>query len=251
MQASSWAIHTFRRRRGPGRCCPARRSPRDSRLARIAQPRWCRTRRGCAWPRSIRARARRPRIAAAPRRPTEPCVSVSMAASCVTCSMRGSSAVSAKAERSRGTSAGGALGRLRTCHWNSQCLGHDVGRGAAFDGADADGRVGRLEARVALLRGDVGAEALKLADQRRGGGDGVDPDLGHARMRFAAGDARTVGVDALMRIDHLHAGRLADDGGTGPWQVGAKPGDQRAHAGAAHLLVIRDDDVDRLLQLAH
>ena len=114
----------------------------------------------------------------------------------------------------------------------------------------AHGRVGRLEARVVLPRGDVGAEPLQLADQGRGGGDGVDADLGHARMRLAAGDARAVGVDALMRVDHPHAGRLADDDGAGPRQVRAKPGDQRAHAGAAHLLVIGDDDVDRLFQLA-
>ena len=98
-------------------------------------------------------------------------------------------------------------------------LGHDVGRRAAFDGADAYGRVGRLEARVVLPRGDVGAEPLELADQGRGGGDGVDPDIGHARMRLAAGDPRAVGVDALMRVDHPHAGRLADDDGAGPRQV--------------------------------
>ena len=77
----------------------------------------------------------------------------------------------------------------------------------------------------------------------------LTPSSRHARMRLAARDARAVGIDALMRVDHRHAGRLADDDGARPRQVLAEPGDQRPHAGAADLLVIGDDDVDRLFQL--
>jgi hypothetical protein len=50
-----------------------------------------------------------------------------------------------------------------------------------------------------------------------------------------------------MRVDHCHAGELANDDDAGARQVGSEPGDQRTDAGAANLLVIGDDDVDRLL----
>src|SRR5215471_15261016 len=70
-------------------------------------------------------------------------------------------------------------------------------------------------------------------------------------MRLAAGDARTIDVDALMSVDHLHAGRLSDDDSARTWQVLTKAGDQRTHAGAANLLVIGDDDVHWLFERSH
>src|SRR5262249_53496791 len=79
-------------------------------------------------------------------------------------------------------------------------------------------------------------------------GDGVDGERREAGMRLAAGDARTIDVDALMSVDHLHAGRLSDDDRARTWQVLTKAGDQRPHAGAANLLVIGDDDVHRLFE---
>ena len=51
----------------------------------------------------------------------------------------------------------------------------------------------------------------------------------------------------LVRVYHCHAGELANDDDAGARQVGSEPGDQRTDAGAANLLVIGDDDVDRLL----
>ncbi len=69
-------------------------------------------------------------------------------------------------------------------------------------------------------------------------------------MRLLASHDCAIGIDALMRLDHRHIGRLADDDGAGTWQVLAEPRDQRPHSGAADLLVVGDDDVDRLLQLA-
>ena len=78
----------------------------------------------------------------------------------------------------------------------------------------------------------------------------LTPSCGRLECASLARHRRAIGVDALMRVDHRHAGRLADDDGAGARQVLAEPRDQRPHAGAADLLVIGDDDMDRLLQLA-
>jgi len=69
-------------------------------------------------------------------------------------------------------------------------------------------------------------------------------------MRLAAMHGRAVGVDPLMRVDHRHAGRLADNDRARTRQILAETGDQRPHAGAADLLVIGDDEMHRLLQRA-
>jgi hypothetical protein len=53
-----------------------------------------------------------------------------------------------------------------------------------------------------------------------------------------------------MPVDHSHVGELPNNDDAGARQIGSEPPDQRTDTGAANLLVIGDDDVDRLLQLA-
>ena len=66
-------------------------------------------------------------------------------------------------------------------------------------------------------------------------------------MSLAPRHDSAISVDALMRVDHRHGGGLADDDGARSRQVGPELRDQWADAGAANLLVIGDDDVDRLV----
>ena len=73
------------------------------------------------------------------------------------------------------------------------------------------------------------------------------PSCGRLEFSLAPGHNGAIGVDAFMRVDHCHTGELANDDDAGARQVGSEPGDQRTDAGAANLLVIGDDDVDRLL----
>ena len=78
-----------------------------------------------------------------------------------------------------------------------------------------------------------------------GEGDRVDPGARPARMSVLAGDGRGQHVDALMRADRAHAGRLADDHHARLGQARRQLGDQPAHPDATDLLVIGEGEVDR------
>ena len=54
---------------------------------------------------------------------------------------------------------------------------------------------------------------------------------------------------ALVADHHLHPGRLADDAADGFAARADKFGDHAAHADAADLLVIREGEMQRLLQV--
>ena len=109
---------------------------------------------------------------------------------------------------------------------------------------------GRIEARVGRQRLQLLLHARKLADQAAGVGDGVDAVVRHARVRGAPRQLDAPAHRALVRVDHAHLGRLADEHHARQRQRLAELGDHRPHAGAADLLVVGEGEVERHLERA-
>ena len=129
-------------------------------------------------------------------------------------------------------------------------LRQDVARRAARDGADMHGRVGRIEASARVAAHDhLLGDAVELGDELGRGHDGVGPERRLRGMGLEAVHGREEGPDALVGVDHLEPGRLADDHGARGGQVPAEAGDRVHHAETGRLLVVGEQDVDRRLHI--
>ena len=106
---------------------------------------------------------------------------------------------------------------------------------------------------VAVVRALVAEAARHLSQMRddfRRHLDRVDTRVHQRGMAFVALDPADVGALALVRGDHPHLGRLADDADEGlDRQIGEVP-DQSVHADATDLLVMGEGEIDRCLQAA-
>src|SRR3546814_11501209 len=90
---------------------------------------------------------------------------------------------------------------MRISDWSSDVCSSDL----------RDRGMRRLEMRVAMFRLLVFAlQAVDLGDQLAGILVGIDALVGGAGMRLQAMHHRGAGAAALVRVDHLHLGRLAD-----------------------------------------
>src|SRR5262245_60158921 len=69
-------------------------------------------------------------------------------------------------------------------------------------------------------------------------------------MRFAAMHDGAISVDALMGVDHPHAGGFSHDDRARPRQILADAGNQRSYSSAANLRVIGDDEMHRLFEVS-
>ncbi|MNX99924.1 hypothetical protein D3C86_1324010 [compost metagenome] len=124
-----------------------------------------------------------------------------------------------------------------------------VQRDATLDRAGGGRRERHVEGLVVRAVGlEFIGDVADEADQPRRVFDGVHALRRQRRMRGLALHAAAVGVDALVRHDHAHAGRLADDAAARPHATVSQFGQKIRRAHAADLLVERQRVVHRLAQ---
>jgi hypothetical protein len=127
--------------------------------------------------------------------------------------------------------------------------GNRVDRDAAVDHPGlrgGEGHVERLVERTVLLV--LLGQVVNEANQACRIFNRVHSAGRQGRMRGMAMNPALVGVDALVRDDHAHAGRLTDDAAVRPHAALGEVGDHRWRAGAADFLVIRKREVQRVCQ---
>ena len=128
--------------------------------------------------------------------------------------------------------------------------GDDVARLAAGDGADRQCRTRRVERRSRHRAGGAfGGQILNKGNQPRGRIDGVDAAAGARGMARHPANMGDKLHAALMAVERLHAGRLADDGKARQNSVGGEECRHLLRAEAADLLIKGEGKIERLGKL--
>ncbi len=125
----------------------------------------------------------------------------------------------------------------------------DVARVSPADHADVQGRIGRIEARIELLRRlELARQAADFADDVAGDRHRIGAERGLGRMSLEAGDERAKRRHALMRVGDRHHRRLADDHEVGTRRLPPEPRDEIERAEAGRFFVVAEQDMDRALE---
>ena len=114
----------------------------------------------------------------------------------------------------------------------------DIDRGVAGHGVDVG----------ALALGQLDLQLVQPMDEVAGEVDGADAEMGHRGMRLDAGEGGDDAAAGVLRVDHAHHGRLADDHRARPRHVADQPLGQRRRAEAADLLVVAEGEMHRHLE---
>ena len=139
-------------------------------------------------------------------------------------------------------------GHSAEIHPETAILGGDVMRGAARDDADMGRGPGRIEHRGQgrrRFRHAFGVHLIGPVDQLGAEHDRIHTCVHDRGMHLEAHNMRPETLPALVAGDGLHHRRLAHDHGRGLWQHFQHPVDHRRRAGAPHLLVIAQRQLQR------